>query len=120
MKTEIYNVNFEKSAFLNEYVELFLNEKVKTLYKDEVLSVQVWVKIENSFLKRGKDSYLCEVKIHTKSLGSFFSKEKDVDCYDACKVALSEVLAMIQKKVKQRAKNDRRMTYFLKRLPAEA
>jgi ribosome-associated translation inhibitor RaiA len=116
MKTLIYNTNFEKSDFLNGYIEELLNEKIKSNLSDEVISVQVWLKVENSFLKRGRDSYLCEIKMHTKTLGALFSKEKSGDCYDSAKIAINEVITILKKRMKGRDQRGRKLRHTFRRL----
>lgn len=74
-----------------------------------MVAVRVWLKIENSFLKRGKDSYLCEVEMQTKNLGVIFSKEKSKDCYESAKIAIHEVVQILNKKVEARMKRERKL-----------
>ena len=113
MKTIIYCRNFEKSQYLETFIENTLNDRIPLHLQEEVIGVQVWLKIENSFLQRGKDVFSCKIKVKTRNAGAIFSSEKAGDCYEAGKVAIEEVATILKKKHnEQNGKRRGRMNFF--------
>jgi ribosome-associated translation inhibitor RaiA len=108
MNLKIYSSNFEKSEFLYDHIEDQLNQSLHSGLSHEVMSVRIWLKIDNSFLKRGKDQYRCEIKLHTKSHGVLFSKEVTHNCYESAKIAIQEVAAMLNKRIECGLSKDRK------------
>lgn len=102
MKVHVYCSNFDKTEAIENAITHRVDDVAAYVPASEIIKLEVVLKIDNSKLKRGRDSYSCSLIARTKNLGSVFLNYRDIHLYRAIHLALEKMRFLIAKKYKKR------------------
>ncbi len=114
MKVKIHFCNFETSEILEHHTEKLLDQISPDLRKN-IISVRIWFKTHNSFLKRGQNRHSIKIEAQTRDFGRVFTQEIAPDLYHATTVAINELEAMMRKKKNQQQSPNKKLLWLRKR-----
>jgi ribosome-associated translation inhibitor RaiA len=99
-------------------IKLFVEQTALTVLpeniQNEIVSMRVWLGIENSFLHRGPDVYTTRIRIQSKRFGTQFTKEKSEDLYKSIRISFDESSRILMTQVKK-VKSKKRKLEALKK-----
>lgn len=91
MNTQIQAIHFKADQKLKDYINIKL-EKLETFY-DDIIDVQVFLKIENTSVKENK---VIEIKVNAKH-NTFMQKETSISFEAATDIAVEALKVQVKR-----------------------